>query len=140
MRRVPALTPDPTKEILTMPKDRNKRLKPSILVADRESLTALANVANYAPPNPAFAISALNTLQTDMLSAQAVETQAIAAAAVARDNANAKEWAFHEAIIGMRDQVVAQFGRDSDQAQTVGRKKESERKAPTRPPKTSPTG
>ena len=122
-----------------MPKDTTKRLKPSVLVADRESLTALANIPNYAPANPAFTMAALNTLQTELLAAQATETQAAAAAAVARDNANAKEWAFHEAIIGMRDQVVAQFGRDSDQAQTIGRKKESERKAPTRSTKTPTT-
>lgn len=120
-----------------MPKDTTKRLKPSVLVADRDSLTALANIPNYAPANPASAAAALNTLQTELLAAQAAETQAAAAAAVARDTANAKEWAFHEAIIGMRDQVVAQFGRDSDQAQTVGRKKESERKAPKRSSKKS---
>ncbi len=120
-----------------MPKDRTKRLKPAIIVADRESLTALTNVSNYAPANAAYTLAALNTLQTEMLTTQAAETQAAAAAATARDNANAKEWAFHEAIIAMKDQVVAQFGRDSDQAQTVGRKKESERKAPTRSSKES---
>ena len=122
-----------------MPKDTTKRLKPSILIADRNSLTALANITNYAPVNPAFAVAALNALQTELIAAQAAETQAAAAAAAARDNANAKEWAFHEAIIGMRDQVVAQFGRDSDQAQTIGRKKESERKAPSRSSKKSPS-
>ena len=122
-----------------MPKDRNKRLRPAVLVADRESLTALANITNYAPANPAYTVPALNTLQAEMLSTQAIETQAAAAAETARDNANAKEWAFHEAIIAMKDQVVAQFGRDSDQAQTVGRKKESERKAPKKSTKT-PTG
>lgn len=121
-----------------MPKDRNKRLKPSVLAADRESLAALTNITNYNPANPAYAVPALNTLQEQMLTTQATEAQAAAAAAVARDNANAGEWAFHEAIIGMRDQVVAQFGRDSDQAQTVGRKKESERKPPTRPSTKSP--
>jgi hypothetical protein len=122
-----------------MPKDKTRRLKPATLVTDRESVTALANVPNYAPANPAFSVAALNALQTELLAAQATETQAAAAAAVARDNATAKEWAFHEAVIGMRDQVVAQFGRDSDQAQTVGRKKESERKAPKRSSKKSPT-
>jgi hypothetical protein len=115
-----------------MPKDRTKRLKPSILVADRESLAALTNISNYTPANTNYALPALNTLRADLDSAQGAETQAAAAAAAARDSATAKEWAFHEAIIGMRDQVVAQFGRDSDEAQTVGRKKESERKAPTR--------
>jgi hypothetical protein len=120
-----------------MPKDRTRRLKPSILDTDRESLTALANVSAYSPANPAYSVAALTALQTEMLSTQATETQAVAAAAVARDSATAKEWAFHEAIIAMKDQVVAQFGRDSDQAQTVGRKKESERKAPQRSSKKS---
>lgn len=122
-----------------MPKDRSRRLKPSILDADRESLTALANIPSYNPANPAYSAAALNTLQTEMVSTQATETQAVAAAAVARDAATAKEWAFHEAIIAMKDQVVAQFGRDSDQAQTVGRKKESERKAPKKSTKTPTT-
>jgi hypothetical protein len=122
-----------------MPKDRTRRLKPSVLAADRESLTALANISNYNPSNPAYAVTALNTLRTDLDSAQAAETQALAAAATARDSATAREWAFHDAIVGMRDQVVAQFGRDSDQAQTVGRKKESERKAPVRSSTQSPT-
>ncbi len=122
-----------------MPKDRNKRLKPSILIADRESFTALTNISNYAPANPAYTAAALNTLQSEMLAAQAAETQAVAAAETARDTANAKEWAFHEAVIAMKDQVVAQFGRDSDQVQVVGRKKESERKAPTRSSKKSST-
>jgi hypothetical protein len=115
-----------------MPKDRTKRLKPSILAADRESLAALTNISGYAPVNPAYALTALNTLRTELDTTLDAEAQAAAAAAVARDSATAKEWAFHEAIIGMRDQVVAQFGRDSDEAQTIGRKKESERKAPTR--------
>jgi hypothetical protein len=122
-----------------MPKDRNKRLRPAVLATDRDSLTALANITNYAPANPAYTVPALNTLQSEMLSTQAIETQAAAAAETARDNANAKEWAFHEAIVAMKDQVVAQFGRDSDQAQTVGRKKESERKAPKRSTKTPTT-
>jgi hypothetical protein len=90
-----------------MPKNRNIRLRPAVLATDRESLTALANVTNYAPANPAYAVAALNTLQTEMLAAQATETQAIAAAETARDTANAKEWAFHEAIVAMKDQVVA---------------------------------
>lgn len=122
-----------------MPKDRTKRLKPAVLVADRDSLSALSNVTGYAPSNPAYAVTALNTLRSEMLEAQAAETQAAAAAETARDAANAKEWAFHEAIIAMKDQVVAQFGRDSDQVQVVGRKKESERKAPTRSSKKSST-
>lgn len=121
-----------------MAKDETKRLKPTILSADRDSHTALGTVIGYAPANPSFAQNALNALRADLDAAQAAETHALAAAATARDEANAKEWAYHKAIVGMRDQVVAQYGRDSNEAQAVGRKKESERKSPRRTKKNSP--
>ena len=120
-----------------MAKDETKRLRPAALTADRDSLTALQQVSGYAPANQTYTLAALNTLRASLDAAQAAETHAAAAAAAARDDATAQEWAFHNAVIGMRDQVVAQFGRDSNEAQTVGRKKESERKAPTRASKKS---
>ncbi|MDT4954854.1 MAG: hypothetical protein QOJ02_2992 [Acidobacteriota bacterium] len=115
-----------------MAKDETRRLKPSALITDRDSLTAVQSINGYAPANQNYTLAALNTLKTSLDAAQATETQAAAAAAAARDNATAQEWAFHNAIIGMRDQVVAQFGRDSNEAQSIGRKKESERKSPVR--------
>jgi hypothetical protein len=51
----------------------------------------------------------------------------------------AREWAYHNKIVGMRDSVAAQFGRDSDEVQAVGRKRESERKTPGRRPSPTPT-
>jgi hypothetical protein len=65
-----------------------------------------------------------------MLAAQSAETQAAARAAETRDLAAAAEWEYHNAIIGMKDQVTAQYGRDSNEVQTIGRKKASERKSP----------
>lgn len=41
-----------------------------------------------------------------------------------------RESEYHDAIVGMRDQVVAQYGRASNQAQSVGRKKDTERRKP----------
>jgi hypothetical protein len=35
-------------------------------------------------------------------------------------------------VLGAKDQVIAQFGRDSNEAQAVGLKKKSERKPPAR--------
>jgi hypothetical protein len=72
----------------------------------------------------------MKTLRDGMNAKRSTETQAQATAAAARDDATASEWEFHNAVIGMRDQVTAQYGRDSNQAQAVGRKKSSERKAP----------
>lgn len=114
-----------------MAKDQTKRLKPSNLTGDQNSLAALKNITTYAPANPAYSMAALTTLEADMLAAETAEAQAEAALATARDVANAREWAFHNATIGMRDQVMAQYGRDSNEAQAVGRKKTSERKSST---------
>jgi hypothetical protein len=115
-----------------MAKDETRRLKPSVLSFDRDSVTALQTINGYAPANSGFTLTALNGLKADLDAAQAAETHALALAATARDEANAKEWAFHNAVIGMRDQVIAQYGRDSNEAQAVGRKKASERKRPGR--------
>jgi hypothetical protein len=48
----------------------------------------------------------------------------------ARDEATAAEWAFHNAMLGGKDQVKAQFGVDSNELQAVGLKKKSEYKSP----------
>ena len=109
-----------------MAKDESKRIAPAVLQADRDSLAGLKTITNYSPANQEFTEAALDTAETEMAEAQRIETQALAAAAAARDNAVAKEWAFHNKSVGMKDQVIAQFGRNSNQAQTVGRKKPSE--------------
>jgi hypothetical protein len=67
-----------------------------------------------------------------MLAAQEAETQAAAALAAARDDAVAAEWSYHNLVLGMKDQVLAQFGRDSNEAQAVGLKKKSEYKPRSR--------
>jgi hypothetical protein len=115
-----------------MAKDESKRLSPSVMQGDISSFSALQSITNYNPANQAFNITALNAARSALLAAQQAEVQAAAAAAAARDDANAKEWAFHNLMIGAKDQVVAQFGRDSNEAQTVGRKKPSEFKTRAR--------
>jgi len=50
----------------------------------------------------------------------------------ARDAATAAEWDFHNTMLAVKEQVIAQFGKNSDQVQALGLKKKSEYKAPTR--------
>jgi len=66
-----------------------------------------------------------------MTAAQGDEIQKQAAAEAARDTATTNEWEFHELVLSAKDQVIAQYGRDSNEAQAVGLKKKSERKRPT---------
>lgn len=118
-----------------MAKNESKRIVPSVIQADKDSLAALRAETEYAPANPAYAITAITTAENEMNLAQQLDSQAVAAAATARDNAVAKEWNYHNLMLGAKDQVVAQFGRDSNQAQAVGLKKKSEYKSRTRKPK-----
>ncbi|HEX8491614.1 MAG TPA: hypothetical protein VF658_02120 [Pyrinomonadaceae bacterium] len=111
-----------------MAKDETRRISPKVLAEDSASLEALETIDNYAPANPNLTLANLRALKADMDSKQAAETRKEAELAAARDDATAAEWAYHNAIVGMRDQAVAQFGRSSNQAQSVGRKKATERK------------
>ena len=111
-----------------MAKDESRRLSPGVVETDKASFAALQAIAGYAPANPTYALAAITSAKTELEAAQQAEAQALAAAASARDNATAKEWAFHNLVRGAKDQVVAQFGRDSNEVQAVGLKKASEYK------------
>ncbi len=129
-----------------MAKDQSKRLSPVVIETDKASFAALQAIATYTPANTTFAMAAITSAKAELDAAQQAEAQATAAAATARDNATAKEWAFHNLILGAKDQVVAQFGRDSNEVQEVGLKRASEYKtrrskvktpeAPTKTPST----
>ncbi|MCS7226483.1 MAG: hypothetical protein NZ821_05760, partial [Gloeomargarita sp. SKYB31] len=70
-------------------------------------------------------------LQT-MKEKQALEVQALAAAKAARDEANRSEWRFHNLVLGAKEQVIAQYGRDSLQVQALGLRRKSEYRGRTR--------
>jgi hypothetical protein len=127
---------DFTKEKFSMA-NSTKPLKPSIIVADRESLAALNSITDYAPANSTYKLDALTALQTDADNKTAAAARAEAEAKSKRDDAVASVWAFHNGIVGMRDSVGAQYGKDSNEFQSVGRKKTTEYKKPTRKPKKS---
>jgi hypothetical protein len=44
----------------------------------------------------------------------------------------AAQWAFHNAMLGAKQQVLAQFDDDSDEAQALGLTKKSERAKPSK--------
>lgn len=54
-----------------------------------------------------------------------------------QDAAAAAEWCFHEAMLGAKEQVIAQYGKSSDQLQALGLKKKVEYKKPARPKKSA---
>lgn len=114
-----------------MSKNQNNRLRPVQLQADQDALIALRSIEGYAPANPAYALQAVQDKLSNMTGIQEDEVNAQNALASARDAAAAAEWDFHNFILGVKEQVIAQFGKDSDQVQSLGLKKKSEYKAPT---------
>ncbi len=115
-----------------MARNQNERIRPVQLQADLDVLTALRSFSDYVPANPAYALQKLESSLTGMKSAQDAELAAANALASARDAASAAEWDFHNPMLGAKDQVVAQYGKDSNELQSMGLKKVSERKAPKR--------
>src|SRR4051794_28167452 len=103
--------------------NRLRRFSPSEIAEDEETFAALKAITNYAPANPAYTLAAIVQAYEELQAARTAEVQADAAAKAASDNVVQKQTDFHELIIGTRDQVTAQFGRNSDQAQSIGRKK-----------------
>jgi hypothetical protein len=54
------------------------------------------------------------------------------ALAAARDASRQAEWRFHNAMLAVKAQVIAQYGVSSDEVQALGLKKKSERRKPAR--------
>jgi DNA-binding GntR family transcriptional regulator len=109
-----------------MANNQTRRIAPTTLQADRDSFAALQAITSYAPANSAYSVTILTTLKQAMDANQVAETQAAAALAAARDAATAAEWEFHNALLGAKEQVIAQFGKDSHEIQALGLKKKSE--------------
>jgi hypothetical protein len=60
------------------------------------------------------------------------EVQKEGEAKAARDNAVTAEHVFHQAILGAKDQIRAQFGIDSNEYQSIGLKKKTEYRSRTK--------
>ena len=113
-----------------MAKNESRRIRPSQLQEDRDAFAALKGIGDYKPQKPEFSVSSITDIQATMVAMRDIEAQKQAELDAARDDSTAAEWAFHNAILGAKDQVIAQYGDDSNQLQSLGLKKKSEYKSP----------
>ena len=121
-----------------MAKNETRRLTPNQLQEDKDSFTALGKIEGYTPANPAFSLANGTESATAREKRQKEEVEAEKALGTARDVATAAEWDFHNYILGVKDQVKAQFGKNSNEIQSLGLKKKSEYKTPKPKAKKAP--
>ncbi len=121
----------PLKEAIC-PRVRLYRLNSDVIDADQEALTVVQKLNDYAPVNPAHEIEALVAIQHRIEQARQNEIHTRRAQAAARDELMVAEWTLHEAMLGVKAQVLAQYGPNSDAVAAVGLKKRSKRRRSSR--------
>ena len=112
--------------------DQTRRLRPVVLDEDRDALVAVQNMHGYTPINAAYTPDRLQAAYEAVEAARDAEVNAQNALDAARVAAIRAEWNFHNAILGVKDQVIAQYGADSNAVASLGLKRKSERKRPAR--------
>jgi hypothetical protein len=119
--------------------DHHYQLSQSTIDADLKALEALALLPDYQPANQAYSREALLLLRQTLVQAEATLEQldegfeqARFARAQGYDVRNNTAQQLHEAVLGFKDQVVAQYGKDSRAVELVGYIRKSERKRPSR--------
>ena len=117
-----------------MAKNQNVCLTVAKMQADLDAYTALLEITPYSPTNENYILEAVKDSMDGMKAAQAAEVNAQNALGTARDAAAAARtaWEFHNAMLAVKEQVIAQYGKNSDQVQSLGLKKKSEYKTPVR--------
>ena len=115
-----------------MARNQSRRLPPLKIEADESGFAALEAITSYTPINPAYSLDAVRSARLELEELRRAEAQAAVAMASARDCLVAKEWEFHNLMLGVKEQVIAQFGKDSGEVQALGLKRKSEYKLPRR--------
>lgn len=108
------------------------RLKPALIQADKDAVAALEKITAYNPNAQELSVTAIRDVMEEMTQRQVERVQTQTAAESADDDATAKEVEFHNLILRVKKQIVAQFGEDSNEIQSLGLKKKSDYKPPRR--------
>ena len=105
---------------------KRARLRVTVVADDETAILGLKTLTDYVPHNTDVTTAKLVAKQTERSSAYADELDLERKLAAARDRTAALEHEVHDGVVIMREQVVAQYGKSSDQAVAVGLKKKSE--------------
>jgi hypothetical protein len=106
---------------------KNRRLSPNQIAEEKRYFSNLKNITGYRSLKPEYEIAVIQTVVDELDTALAEEPQLMARLAEIRDTMAAKGSQLLEKNDGSVIQVAAQFGEDSHEYQSLGRKRKSER-------------
>jgi hypothetical protein len=103
-------------------------LREAVIIEDDTAIEGLKTIPDYDPRNTDVTTAKITAKQA-LRDAARTEVQNLELLlAAAQDKSAALEHEVHDDVVVMREQVVAQYGKSSDQAVAVGLKKKSEYK------------
>lgn len=105
-----------------------RRITPLKLDKATRTLTAITQMGNYKPQRTAYGLAETKDIQLKLKAAHDAEQAALAAYNKARDAANKAEWDAYDFSLTAAEQVMGQYGSDSDEYASLGYKKKSEYK------------
>ncbi len=105
-----------------------KRITPAKLAQTDKALTAITQLKNYKPQRAEYNLDRTKEIQASLQAAQDAEQAAETAYNNARDAATKAEWEAYNFSLTAAEQVVGQYGSDSDEYASLGYKKKSEYK------------
>ena len=116
---------------------KKMRLSPNQLAETKSGFAGLKGIAGYKSSNAEYDVAVIQPVKTaiDTLTAQGAKL--LVQLGEVRDRIAANGIQFTQKMKGAAQQVIAQFGDDSMEIQTLGRKRSSER-APNRPKSVKP--
>lgn len=108
------------------------RVPAATLQADRDAVSALEALPDYAPRNAANTVANITAARARNEAARLRVLRAKAELAAALDEERDSGIEFHNLVTEAKDEVKVQYGANSDQYASLGRKKKNERKRPSR--------
>ena len=114
---------------------RKKRLTPNQRAELKDDLAGLKSISNYNPAKPEFRAEIVEGYDNELDELEIQIAQTEAHLSDLRNQAADKSVQLLKGMKGARQQVIAQFGDDSPEYESVGGTRTSNRRPPKRKPK-----
>jgi hypothetical protein len=111
---------------------RKNRLPADVIAADRALLLAIQSLSDYQPLNGAYSLAALQQAEATLSQAEQSTVRAEDALNQARAVEQDMAHFLHDIALGVKTQVIAQYGPDSTAVEIIGLTRKSDRKRPTK--------